>query len=604
MRPAHALAPAVLVLLLTVPLPVSPSLAAERPKSAEADLEAAETLFQRNLDAIRRRDREDYLGCYLQSEDFVRVSPSGQVHGYEAHAALSTEDSWPDVFEALNLELVPVRPGVVFGTYRYRIRYGPNELQGLSERIFVETGDGWKIAMTSAFQEPEGTPPVPRAFTLATLIDGTGRPPIPGAVVVMRSGRIECAGAREECPVPDDAVVTPLPGHWITPGLVDAHVHFSQTGYADGRPDFVDIRKHIPYEGVIAKLRTSPERFLQSYICSGVTAVFDVGGYPWTLELPGRAERDTLSPHVAAAGPLLAPRDHSILNLPGDRQILHMTDIETARRQVDYLQAMGSQAVKIWWVNSPGATHEETQAMVSAAAERARELGLPVIAHATSLERAKGAIRAGAHLLVHSVEDQEVDEEFLSLASESEVIYCPTLTVREGYSRLREAVLESRALQAEDPLACVDPATRANMLRTASLNSDYLPERLRGDDLPDRRPVMEANLRKVRDAGIAVAMGTDAGNPLTLHGASVQDEMLAMEEAGLTPMEVITAATRDAARAMGRAGDLGTVERGKHADLLVLGADPTETVRNFRHLLLVVRGGIVRHQAELRAPLR
>src|SRR5438876_5050120 len=83
-----------------------------------------------------------------------------------------------------------------------------------------------------------------------------------------------------------------------------------------------------------------------------------------------------------------------------------------------------------------------------------------------------------------------------------------------------------------------------------------------------------ANLKAVRDAGVAIAMGTDAGNPLTLHGPSVYAEMEAMQAAGMTPMEVLVASTRGGALAMHRLDDFGTVEKGKRADLLILAADP------------------------------
>ncbi len=96
-------------------------------------------------------------------------------------------------------------------------------------------------------------------------------------------------------------------------------------------------------------------------------------------------------------------------------------------------------------------------------------------------------------------------------------------------------------------------------------------------------------------------MGTDAGNPLTLHGPSVYAEMEAMQAAGLTPLQVLVASTRGGARAMGREKDFGTVEKGKQADLLIVGADPTKDVANLRKVRWVVRGGVVRGIEELRA---
>jgi imidazolonepropionase-like amidohydrolase len=115
---------------------------------------------------------------------------------------------------------------------------------------------------------------------------------------------------------------------------------------------------------------------------------------------------------------------------------------------------------------------------------------------------------------------------------------------------------------------------------------------------------MAANLKRVSAAGIPVAMGTDAGNPLTLHGPSVYAEMEAMQAAGLSPMEVIVASTRGGSAAMGAAAVTGTLEKGKSADLIVVGADPTKDVANLRKLLFVMRAGVLRPQSELRAPSR
>src|SRR5207249_592720 len=159
---------------------------------------AARQVSHRNLDAIRHRDREAYLACYLHRESLARTGPTGFTLGY-ASVESTRSSSWPDHFEALDLRLTPIGPGVVYGTYRYRVRYGAEEQSGLSERVFIATPEGWRIAVSTAFQGLPGVPPPPRAIVGATLVDGRGGPPIRDAVVVLRDGRIECAGPRSAC---------------------------------------------------------------------------------------------------------------------------------------------------------------------------------------------------------------------------------------------------------------------------------------------------------------------------------------------------------------------------------------------------------------------
>jgi imidazolonepropionase-like amidohydrolase len=119
--------------------------------------------------------------------------------------------------------------------------------------------------------------------------------------------------------------------------------------------------------------------------------------------------------------------------------------------------------------------------------------------------------------------------------------------------------------------------------------------------VPELERWNRANLKRVVEAGIPIAMGTDAGNPLTLHGPSVYAEMEAMQAAGLTPMQVLVAATRGGAGAIGIEEEVGTVEKGKTADLLLVAGDPTVDASNLRKVRYVVRGGVVRSIEELKA---
>jgi len=578
----------VLAVCLSVPLAADES----------SDLAAARALFNSNLDAIRHRDRAAYLELYSHDEHLARSGPTGFVTGYEDFAK-QRDTRWPDTFDASDLHLVRVAPGIVYATYRYRVRYGAEEHTGISERVFTNTAKGWKIAVTGAVDTPPGTPPAPRAVVGATLIDGRGGAPVANANVIIRDGKIDCAG---NCPVPEGVQTIDAHGMFVTPGLVDAHVHFAQTGWADGRPDFMDVRATHPYEKVEADLKSNPQRYAKSYICSGVTSVFDVGGFPWTLQLADRFANDTLAPHIAAAGPLLSPYLPQQLMLPAEQEFISLKDEASARAAVDYNAAQGAKAIKVWYiVRPPDLSVEASTPAVMAAGDEAMKLGLPLIVHSTGIAEAKVALRAGAKVLVHSVEDHPVDDEFIELAKKNGTILIPTLTVIQNVDKLYHAAADKKMPPVDDPNHCVDKSTMTKLAETA--NANVAADRLGRMDkrMNDTLAIANPNLVKLVAAGIPIATGTDAGNPLTLHGPAIYAEMEAMQLAGMTPMQVIVASTSTASRAMGLDKITGTIEKGKDADLVIVAADPTKDVANFRKLRYVARAGVVRNVEELSA---
>jgi imidazolonepropionase-like amidohydrolase len=429
----------------------------------------------------------------------------------------------------------------------------------------------------------------------ATLHDGSGGPPLQDAVVIVRDGRFESLGPAASTPVPPDAERIDLAGRFLTPGLIDTHVHYSQTGWADGRPDAMDLRDEHPYPEAMAELARHPERFHRAFLLAGVTAVLDVGGYPWTRELGRSTETSSEAPHVLAAGPLLATWVPDELGLPDQSQFVLMTDERTVREAVASHAAQGSDVLKVWLIVADRPL-DELAPLVEAAGAAAREHGLPLVVHATELEAARLAVRAGARLLVHSVDDAPVDDGFLDLCRERGVFYCPTLTVVDGYRHLARGRLpESLQEQLED----VSPWVRERVLATPP-GQDLAPaSAARWQQAAEtRKRALAENLARVHAAGIPVVLGTDAGNPLTLHGPSVVPELLAMQAAGLSPAAVLRSATSDAARALGR-DDLGLVTPGRTADLLVLEADPGLDVANLARPLLVLRGGVLHRRLDL-----
>jgi imidazolonepropionase-like amidohydrolase len=444
------------------------------------------------------------------------------------------------------------------------------------------------------------------ALVGGTVIDGAGRS-FPDATVVVTGDRIACVGSAAECPVPAGATRVDAKGRFITPGLVDAHVHFSQTGWVDGRPDGLPAPAIYPYAETARSLRANPERWYRTYLCSGITAVYDVGGHPWTTALPGKAERDPMAPHVRTAGPLITHAGRSALNLDDEiYTFLPMATSADVQSSVAKLKAMGAQAVKVWYLAPQPTRREELDARMMEVGAAAKAAGLDLIVHATGLREAKVALRAGAVLLVHSVEDQPVDAEFLELLSTNRAVYAPTLTVGRNATRANVAIGLGQRFPIDDPGRCVDAATVAKVNNVEPLRP-LIPEDRRAVDVAFRRleavgarvALMGENLQRVHGSGNTVVVATDAGNPLTLHGPSIYNEMEAMQAAGIKAADIIVMATRNGARAMARERDFGTLEAGRIADLLVLTEDPRADVAAFRSLTHVMRAGRLHKQSDL-----
>lgn len=439
----------------------------------------------------------------------------------------------------------------------------------------------------------------------ATVLDGTGGPALVDGVVVLDSDRISCVGSAKQCDLPANAEVIDVSGKWVTPGLIDSHVHFSQTGWFDGRPDGLDATEVYPYVDVARSLRDQPERFYKSYLCSGVTAVYDVGGHEWTLQLGARTEMDPAAPHIRAAGPLVTHAPHEILNADGITTFLPMGTEAEGRESVAKLQEWGSTAAKVWYLKPNDDQLEALDLVFESVADEAHASSLDLIVHATTLREAKLAIGLGAAVLVHGVLDEPIDEEFLRAAAENDVIVTPTLVVYPNWRRAFASVALGESNVPKDPNNCVDHET-ARIIADTSTLEPFLPEWLTKeqgqrflDRMPEYEQFLKSELLKVYEAGITIATGTDAGNPLTLHGVSMMAEMLLMQQAGIPASQILVMSTKNGARAMGRLNDLGTLEPGKVADLLVLDADPTVDVANFHKLALVIRAGQIHSIEEL-----
>lgn len=428
----------------------------------------------------------------------------------------------------------------------------------------------------------------PIAFVNATVIDGTGRPPIEDAIVIIEARRIAAVGPSREIVVPTDARVIDTTGRWIIPGLIDAHVHFFQSGGLYTRPDIIDLRRIRPYEEEISELRARLPQTLVRYLASGVTTVLDVGGPLWTLEARDLARRQEAAPWVAATGPLLATYAPEELMCLDDPPMIPIATAQQARAATSRLLAHKPDLIKIWFV-FPAADISNEIAWVRAAIQKAHAEGVRVVVHATQRRVARAVVESGADVLAHSVDDEKLDAALLDMMAARGVVYVTTLVVQEGYREvfggyvqltgIERDLGDPRAIDSFDDLDDVPEILRPGWVRAR-------PRPARAVD-----PVPAANLRHVAARGIAIAAGSDAGNIGTLHGPALHRELQLMVQAGLTPMQTLVAATQGGAAALGRPDEIGTLEAGKLADLVVLNADPLIDIANTQRIHLVVRDG-------------
>jgi imidazolonepropionase-like amidohydrolase len=395
------------------------------------------------------------------------------------------------------------------------------------------------------------------AFVGATVWDGTGAPPLPDAVILVRDGRVAAVGASGDVEVPDDASRVDLTGRYVIPGMVNAHGHVGGTlGLEGGHYSEANVLDHL---GLYARY--------------GVTTVVSLGGD----EEAGVRVRDSQA---------TSDLDRARLHVAGAVVVGDSPEeaLEVTNRNIN----MDVDFVKFRVDDNLGTVEKMKREVQQAVIERAHAAGLPVSVHVFYLDDAKFLLDAGADFIGHSVRDQDVDDAFLAAMRERDVCYAPTL--------MREV---STFIYESEPEFFSDPffLKHADAGVVEALRDPGLQESVRASSAAQayKLALQKAteNLSRVHEAGIRVAMGTDSGPPRRFQGYFEHRELDLMAEAGMDPVAVLIAATRDAAACMGL-DDVGTLEAGKWADLLVLGADPTADVANTRSLESVwIAGNLV-----------
>jgi imidazolonepropionase-like amidohydrolase len=433
------------------------------------------------------------------------------------------------------------------------------------------------LALGSLFAPSKTT-----AIVGGNVVDGTGAPAIYDATVVIEGDRITDVGPRAVIAVPAGATVIDAKDKWIIPGLIDAHVHFFQSGGLFTRPDAIDLRATRSYADELAWIKQRLPNTFARYIACGVTSVADVGGPFWNFTVRKQASESKCAPRVAVAGPLVSTYFPEALKCD-DPAIIKVDTPDQARDLVKRLLDKKPDLVKVWFIYRPGDKLEALKPTVAAAIEASHAGGVRVAVHATELEVARAAVELGCDVLVHSVGDKPVDQPFIDALLAKHVVYTTTLVVQGGYAQVLGQDVELNDI--EQRLG--DPEVIATWRELPKLRPD-----MKQHARPPTSPVALANLKKLQDAGVTIAAGTDAGNIGTLHGPSLHHELELMASAGLTPMQVLVAATSGAAKVMAREPEMGTIAKGKLADLLILSENPLDDIRNTSRIERVIKGGV------------
>ena len=390
------------------------------------------------------------------------------------------------------------------------------------------------------------------ALKNAVLIDGTGKEPIPQCTILMEHGKFKEIGT--DIPVPSGAMVMDLQGKTVIPGLIDAHVHISGSSRLD-RPgmshlvpsyDFAEMREGCLRWGVIAV--RSCGHFMEE------TLAFRDGVNNGTIER---------SPRVCLSGPMFQSRGGHpcytvFMSDPEVEQdacavIDDDTQIEPIIRQskeqgVDFTKIFYAHLNKMDYPNPvPRISKQKLKEII----DISHQYGLSVTVHVDCPAEMLDAVQCGADCIEHMIGagelENKISDELIDLTKKSGAVVDPTMI----------------SIKRFDPMGSA----------------------------PSIWDAVKEAVRKCYDAGIPMAVGCDAGIPFVPFGEAVHDEMACLNEAGIPPLEVITMATGGNAKLLKMEDHIGTIEPGKDADLIVLGKDPLEDIRNTKTIQLVVSKG-------------
>ncbi|MBI4911031.1 MAG: amidohydrolase family protein [Acidobacteria bacterium] len=384
----------------------------------------------------------------------------------------------------------------------------------------------------------------------ARVVDGTGAPAT-AAIVVIQNHRIAAVG--KTVSIPRDARVIDATGQTLIPGLFDLHTHLRNSAAPGGR------------------LAADWGKNLAAHLAAGVTSVGDFGNYGEMFEPMRRLMQNgtVVAPRVHLAIRFSSPGGHGTEGGQGEMFTFVAATAQQAhaamRTALQYKPALIKVFTDGWRYGSSPNLMSMNEETLAAIVEDAHRAGIKVVTHTVSLENARLAVRAGVDALAHGIQDRQIDEEFIQLIKAKGTGYISTLAVYEPRNHT-EVFPGMHGL--------LEPAIQQLMKGPSATAEQQSSNRL------ERWHRLQHNANALFKAGVLLGNGTDAGMAGAYHGWAALRELELGTKTGLTPLQAITVATRNSAVILGVDRDLGTIQAGKLADLVLIAGKPDEQIED------------------------
>jgi imidazolonepropionase-like amidohydrolase len=414
----------------------------------------------------------------------------------------------------------------------------------------------WSLSCSQAPEAQQLQGPI--AIIHAVILDGTGRPPLEDGTIIIDQGKILALGDSADVAIPANAREIDARGMTVMPGLADMHVHM--VGGWDGVS--VDLLGY--------------QRYLNSLLYCGVTTVLDMGNVlPFSIQL--RQEIDSgriVGPRILTSGALIdGPEPYwpdISFAVTGEEQIPKFV-AKLKNERVDFIKAYF------------GLTEEQIIRLVRESAQA----DLPVFIHPPQSISYEALAETGVKAIAHTPTTDLTDVAVAKM-KEKDIACLTTLTVIEvvGLQRFHDKTFLQHPLVRD-----TTPPWFLEEIQALAPKTERPSERLKKAFL---------NIKRLHDAGVLLVAGTDAPYPGVFQGEGIHRELELLVEAGLTPLEAITAATRNAARLMISEDERGTLAPGKIADLLLIRGRPDRDIRESRNIQQVIKNGEILDRAALK----